>query len=253
MDFREFQPNDKKPKTIKQKRFQIKYTKMRMTEINRSQFGLLNCKRYYLTDGICSLPFGHFLFAAIRDKNKQIKNIHKKLMEIKDDLLREEFKAAAKCERISLLRSILAQPPTYYKLDSTKKSFHKKYFWKYTRLYIKWRLVMSYVYDEKFEGNILVVGRTGCGKTGFVQQLGVNNFFGDLIQVEWVSYVKLDKKREAQIQSCFNCQTDFYYPRNKDKFEYLLKQSLARNFLKKNRVMKPILLITKILVLEKTV
>ena len=34
MDFRE----DKKPKTIKQKRFQIKYTKMRMTEINRSQF-----------------------------------------------------------------------------------------------------------------------------------------------------------------------------------------------------------------------
>ena len=82
---------------------------------------------------------------------------------------------------------------------------------------------MTYVYDGKFEGNILVVGRTGCGKTGFVQQLGVNKFFGDLIQVEWVSYVKLDKKREAQIQSCFDCQTDFYYPRNKDKFENLLE------------------------------
>ena len=25
---------------------------------------------------------------------------------------------------------------------------------------------MSYVYDGKFEGNILVVRRTGCGKTG---------------------------------------------------------------------------------------
>ena len=61
---------------------------------------------------------------------------------------------------------------------------------------------MSYVYDGKFEGNILVVGRTGCGKTGFVQQLGLNKFFGELIQVEWVSYVKLDKRREAQIQSC---------------------------------------------------
>ena len=82
---------------------------------------------------------------------------------------------------------------------------------------------MSYVYNGKFEGNILVVGRTGCGKTGFVQQLGLNKFFGDLIQVEWVSYVKLDKKREAQIQSCFDCQTDFYYPRNKDKFENLLE------------------------------
>ena len=31
-------------------------------------------------------------------------------MEIKDDLLREEFKATAKCERISLLRSLLARP-----------------------------------------------------------------------------------------------------------------------------------------------
>ena len=64
---------------------------------------------------------------------------------------------------------------------------------------------MSYVYHGKFEGNILVVGRTGCGKTGFVQKLRLNKFFGELIQVEWVSYVKLDKRREAQIQSCFDC------------------------------------------------
>ena len=35
--------------------------------------------------------------------------------------------------------------------------------------------------------------------------------------------MKLDKKREAQIQSCFDCQIDFYYPRNKDKFENLLE------------------------------
>ena len=82
---------------------------------------------------------------------------------------------------------------------------------------------MSYTYDGKFEGNILVVGRTGCGKTGFVQKLALYKFFGDLIKAEWVSYVKLDKKREAQIQSCFDCQIDFYYPRNKDKFENLLE------------------------------
>ena len=82
---------------------------------------------------------------------------------------------------------------------------------------------MSYTYDGKFEGNILVVGRTGCGKTGFVQKLGLYKFFGDLIKAEWISYVKLDKKREAQIQSCFDCQVDFYYPRNKDKFENLLE------------------------------
>ena len=46
---------------------------------------------------------------------------------------------------------------------------------------------MSYVYDGKFEDNILVVGRTGCGKTGFVQKLGLSKFLGELIQVEWVS------------------------------------------------------------------
>ena len=68
---------------------------------------------------------------------------------------------------------------------------------------------MSYIYDGKFSGNILVVGRTACGKTGFVQRLAVNRFFGDLIKAGWVSYMKLDKKREAEIQSCVDCQLDF--------------------------------------------
>ena len=68
---------------------------------------------------------------------------------------------------------------------------------------------MSYIYDRKFTGNILVVGRTACGKTGFVQRLAVNRFLEDLIKAEWVFYFKLDKKREAEIQSCFACQLDF--------------------------------------------
>ena len=69
---------------------------------------------------------------------------------------------------------------------------------------------MIYTYDGRFRGNILVVGRTGCGQTGFVQKLAVNRFFGDIIKAEWVSYVKLDNHREAQIQSCLDCQVDFY-------------------------------------------
>lgn len=44
----------------------------------------------------------------------------------------------------------------------------------------------KYVYDEKFERNILVVGKTGCGKTSFVQKIDVNNLFGDFRKVEWV-------------------------------------------------------------------
>ena len=33
---------------------------------------------------------------------------------------------------------------------------------------------MNYSYNAKFEGNILIVGRTGCGKTTFVQNLDKN-------------------------------------------------------------------------------
>ena len=82
---------------------------------------------------------------------------------------------------------------------------------------------MTYVYDGKFSGNILVVGRTGCGKTAFVQKLAINRFFGELNAAEWVSFIKLDKAREAEIQSCFECELDFYYPRNKEQFEELLE------------------------------
>ena len=36
----------------------------------------------------------------------------------------------------------------------------------------------KYSYNEMFEGNILIVGRTGCGKTTFIQNLGKNKMFG---------------------------------------------------------------------------
>ena len=46
----------------------------------------------------------------------------------------------------------------------------------------------KYSFDGKFEGNILIVGRTGCGKTTFIQNLGINRMFrNELIEVFWVS------------------------------------------------------------------
>ena len=141
MDFREFTPKQKQPKKLIQKRFQVKLTHMRMTNVNRNQFGMLNCKRYYLPDGVCSFPFGHFLFAEIREKKKQYKQIHKKIMEIKDQMLREEFKVSGKCERLTLFCCILAQTLIYYKIDSTKRASVKNIFGN-TREYIlsgNWR------------------------------------------------------------------------------------------------------------------
>ena len=42
----------------------------------------------------------------------------------------------------------------------------------------------QYLYNGRFEGNILIVGRTGCGKTTFIQKRGQNKMFGsDIIEV----------------------------------------------------------------------
>ena len=46
------------------------------------------------------------------------------------------------------------------------------------------------MYNGKFEGNILIVGKTGCGKTTFVQSLGKNKLFGDIKEVN--GYLKLN-------------------------------------------------------------
>ena len=82
----------------------------------------------------------------------------------------------------------------------------------------------EYSYDGKFNGNILVVGRTGCGKTTFIQQLGSNKIFGTEIKdVFWVSKMFLSKDREDVIRESFQDQhVDFSYPQDLDDFDYLL-------------------------------
>ena len=79
-------------------------------------------------------------------------------------------------------------------------------------------------YDGKFIGNILIVGRTECGKTTFIQDLGVNNFFGQLKKVKWVSGIRLDKRREAEIESNFNCEVKFSYPSDKEELSAKIEE-----------------------------
>ena len=80
------------------------------------------------------------------------------------------------------------------------------------------------VYDGKFSGNILIVGRTECGKTTFVQKLALNNFFGDLKKVKWVSGIRLSQKREAEIESNFSCEVKFSYPLDEDELNDKLEE-----------------------------
>ena len=92
---------------------------MHFKEELKVQFAGLNDKRY-LPDGVTSLPYGHFLLTEL-DKKKNKKNIQNVLFKIKDDLIREESNLIRKCERIRVLRSILNQILTYYKLHSLKR------------------------------------------------------------------------------------------------------------------------------------
>ena len=74
-------------------------------------------------------------------------------------------------------------------------------------------------YNAKFGGNILVVERTGCSKTTFVQNLGKNKLFGDIKEVYWVSKIELSIDRENNIRDCFHEKNvDFKYPTNVDDF-----------------------------------
>ena len=91
----------------------------------------------------------------------------------------------------------------------------------------------SNVYNGKFKGNILIVGRTECGKTYFTQKLAINNFFGKLKKSEWVSSIILTKEREAEIESCFQCEVGFHYPQDQVALSHLIEE------LKKDQVKAP--------------
>ena len=81
-----------------------------------------------------------------------------------------------------------------------------------------------YTYDGRFQGNMLIVRRTGCGKTTFMQKLALNKFFRILKKAEWVSYIPLSETREAEIQSNFSCVVDFWYPCSVDQLDELLAE-----------------------------
>ena len=83
---------------------------------------------------------------------------------------------------------------------------------------------INYMYDGKFEGSILIVGRTGCWKTTFVLNLGKNKLFGDVREVYWISKIELSKDREGNIRDCFTDQiVKFDYPNNVEEFNDLLE------------------------------
>ena len=114
MDVREYTYSQKRAKQITQMRFQVKSTDMKITTINKTQFAVLNDKRYYLTDGSTSLLYGHFLLAELNEKKKKYKKIQNVLFKMKDDLIREECKAKINIRPVRDLLQITFNKKTGY-------------------------------------------------------------------------------------------------------------------------------------------
>ena len=104
--------------------------------------------------------------------------------------------------------------------------------------------MQNYFYDGTFFENILIAGKTACGKTYFTQKLTLNNAFGELKKVEWVSYMQLNSEREAEIKSCFSCPVEFHYPKELEKFNDLLEVFKA-HYLQQQQLLTPIRLMKK--------
>ena len=88
---------------------------------------------------------------------------------------------------------------------------------------------MTSIYDGQFSGNVLVVGRTGCGKTTFLEKLGLNKFFGDIVKTEWISGIDIDKKREAEIQSYFSNETEVHVAKEQGELDSLIETFKIRS------------------------
>ena len=109
--------NDKK---LVQKRLQVKNTNMTITSINKVKFASINDKRYYESDGIVSLCFGHRLLNEVREYKKSLPKIQTVIEKEKDKILKLENDTFRKNERLRVLRSIYSQLITYCKINEKK-------------------------------------------------------------------------------------------------------------------------------------
>ena len=116
---------------------------MTMMSVNKVQFASLNDKRYYFSDGIVSLPFGHPSLKQVREYKKSLLKIHTVIAKEKNKILQYENAAVNDNERLRILRSKFSQPITYYRLKTDQRYVdnNKKFDYTTTKDYIlnsKW-------------------------------------------------------------------------------------------------------------------
>ena len=138
--YTEFLHKKSSVKEIEQKRFQIVDESMQMKSISKVQFGQLNDKRFYFSNGVTSLPYGHPSLEKVRKQKNKYRSIQKVTETKKDDFLKEEIKVIENNPRLDILNQIFNQVPLIYELKSetnffksgfnTTKDFIKNSCWK---------------------------------------------------------------------------------------------------------------------------
>ena len=92
-----------------------------MKSVSKAQFGQLNGKRFYFSNGIMSLPFGHPCLEDLRKGKHRYRHINKIIQQKKYDFLKEESKVVESIARLSILQQIFGQIPMLYELNSNIK------------------------------------------------------------------------------------------------------------------------------------
>ena len=112
----------------------------------------------------------------------------------------------------------------------------------------------NYTYDKKSDGNILIVERTGCGKTTFIQKLGKNKKFGEeILEAFWVSKINLSEEREESIRASFEDQNVyFHYPSDLEDFNFLISDFTQKksSYTDENNVLGENLIVNKLIVMD---
>ena len=109
---------------------------MTRTSVNKVQFARLNNKRYYFSDGIVSLPFGHPALNKVREYKKSLLKTHTIIQKEKNEILKRENEVVNNNEKLRILRSIFSHPITYYNLKMNKRLSVNKFDYTTTRDYI---------------------------------------------------------------------------------------------------------------------
>ena len=120
---------------IEQKRFQVINESMQIKSISKVQFGQLNDKKFYFSNGIVSLPYGHPYLENLRKQKGKYRSIHIVIQSKKDKFLKEESEVIEKIPRLNILKQIFGQIPILYELNSDTKFISSG--WKTTKEFIK--------------------------------------------------------------------------------------------------------------------